>query len=324
MRNRLDSMRCGAVQTHRNIALVPLIAKTDGTFQYCTLNEALANWDVAITEVSAAGSVPELKIVNRGHMPVLLIDGEELAGARQNRAVNCSILLRELCAARIPVSSTEQGRWAYSSSALRDSGHVMAHKSRALKAHSVLRSLEKSGVHHSNQAEVWESVAECVVKAGIPSPTSAMSDVFKARESDLQRCIEAFPCLPGQVGLLAIINGQPAGADVVSRTSAYAKLHPKLVQSYSLEGLLASEPKTITPDAAETRSREFLAEIMAAEARRFPSIGYGADVRFRAKALTGTALVHDNEVIHAAFFRVADANGAKLRSRRRSHRAKRT
>jgi len=38
-----------------NLAILPLIAPADGTFQYRTLGEALATWDIAITEVSVAG-----------------------------------------------------------------------------------------------------------------------------------------------------------------------------------------------------------------------------------------------------------------------------
>ena len=65
VKTRLQSVQFGEAQTYKNIAIVPLIAPADGTFQYRTLGEALATWDIAITEVSAAGSVPELMVVNR-------------------------------------------------------------------------------------------------------------------------------------------------------------------------------------------------------------------------------------------------------------------
>ena len=59
VKSRLQSVQFGAVQTYKNIAIVPLIAPADGIFQYRTLGEALATWDIANTEISAAGSVPE-------------------------------------------------------------------------------------------------------------------------------------------------------------------------------------------------------------------------------------------------------------------------
>jgi hypothetical protein len=111
----------------------------------------------------------------------------------------------------------------------------MAYKSRSKKTRSVHQSLESSRAPISNQGEVWDGIAMLQAKACAPSPTSAMSDVYKAREEDLRQCDQIFKPVTSQVGLLAFIGGKPAGADMVSLASAYAKLHPKLVRSYTLE-----------------------------------------------------------------------------------------
>ena len=334
VKSRLQSVQFGEPQTYKSIVILPLISPADGTFQYRTLGEALATWDIAITEVSAGGSVPDLMVVNRGNKCVLLIDGEELAGAKQNRVLNTSILIKEVSETKVPVSCTEQGRWSYASKAFSESGNVMARKSRARKTRSVQCSLEQSGVHESNQSEVWHGIAELQAQACAPSPTSAMSDVYKAREDDLRKCDDIFKPVPGQAGLLAIIDGRPVGLDLVSLTSAYAKLHAKLVRSYTLEGLLDAPPSPpsgegngdVAPGSAlrtpnSELARVFLADIAAAEERQFPSIGHGTDHRYKAKALAGSALVHENEVIHAAFFRLDETEQpermASYRARRR-------
>ena len=57
-----------------------------------SLEEALADGTVKVTEVSAAGHVPELRVKNSGATPVLILDGEELVGAKQNRIVNVTVL----------------------------------------------------------------------------------------------------------------------------------------------------------------------------------------------------------------------------------------
>ena len=143
-----------------------------------------------------------------------------------------------------------------------------------------------------------------------------MSDVFKAREEDLKKCIETFQCVPHQVGLLAIIDGQPAGMDLVSLRSAYSRIHPKLVRSYTLEGLLDEKAKHTPADGIIARAKEFLAEMTSAEERQFPSVGHGTDHRYK-----GKALVHENEVIHACFFRLDEpeepAHMTSLSNRRR-------
>lgn len=323
VKNRLQSVQFGTAQIYKNIALLPIAAPADGAFQYRTLGEALAAQDIVITEVSAAGSVPELMVINRGNGSVLLIDGEELAGAKQNRVLNTSILLKENSETRIPVSCTEQGRWSYASMAFSESGHVMAYKSRSRKTRSVHRSLETCGAPKSDQGEVWEGINELQAKACASSPTSAMSDVYRAREEDLRQCDRIFQAVPGQIGLLALIGGRPAGMDMVSLASAYARLHLKLVRSYTLEGLLDPKAEPAKPDAAAATARVFFDEILASDEREFRSIGYGIDHRYKGKALAGAALVHMDEVIHAAFFRLDDAEQpqpermASYRSRRR-------
>ena len=335
VKTRLESVRLGTPQTYKNIIILPLIAPADGAFQYRSLGQALATWDIAITEVSAAGSVPELLVVNRANHPVLLIDGEELAGAKQNRVLNTSILLKEVSETKIPVSCTEQGRWSYASKAFSESGHVMAHKARARKTRSVHQSLESCGAATSDQGEVWDDIAALQVAACCMSPTSAMSDVYKAREADLRQCEETFKLVPNQVGLIAIIDGRPAGLDLVSLTAAYANLHPKLVRSYTLEGLLDATGKATPPDALRPQAEEFRAGILAAEERQFPSVGHGSDYRYRCtfgpstlnpqpSTICGSVLVHASEVIHAAFFRLDQHDQpetmASLRNRRRHYR----
>ena len=80
---------------------------------YLTLKEALEKRLLIVKEVSAEASVPELKVINNADVPMLLLDGEELAGAKQNRVLNTSVLVKEKSELIIPVSCTEQGRWSY-------------------------------------------------------------------------------------------------------------------------------------------------------------------------------------------------------------------
>jgi hypothetical protein len=64
-----------------------------------------------VTEVSAIGGVPELKLINDADRPVLLLDGEELVGAKQNRILNVTVLAGAHSTIVIPVSCVEAGRW---------------------------------------------------------------------------------------------------------------------------------------------------------------------------------------------------------------------
>src|SRR5262245_54870896 len=89
----LARVRVGEPINVRNLTIFPLFSEQKQTQSYLTLDEALAKGVAETTEISEAGSVPELRFRNRGDLPVLLLDGEELTGAKQNRVLNLSILV---------------------------------------------------------------------------------------------------------------------------------------------------------------------------------------------------------------------------------------
>jgi len=189
----------------------------------------------------------------------------------------------------------------------------MAQKLRAMKSRSVSRSLEASASYHSDQDEVWHEIAELQAKACCHSPTSAMNDVFKFREVDFHRCTEIFRCIPGQVGLFAFADNRPAGFDLVSLSSAYAKIHSKLVRSYAPESLLESAGSDMPVRDHAAIASEFLNRVTTCSERRFPSVGCGSDFRYRGEALACAALIYADEVIHSALFQLDSPGQAHLR-----------
>ena len=79
----LSRLTLGEPQVHLNLSLFPLLGDGVAEPGYLLLDEALAQGCACVTEVSEAGSVPELRFVNACERPVLLLDGEELVGAKQ-------------------------------------------------------------------------------------------------------------------------------------------------------------------------------------------------------------------------------------------------
>lgn len=320
IKNHLDSLRLGEAQVYKNIVLFPLHSAAKSPADYVTLDEAIQSKTLTVTEVSQAGTVPELFVVNKGDQPVLLLDGEELHGAKQNRVLNTTILLREKSETKIPVSCTEHGRWAYSSAQFTSADVIMEKKIRAWKSHSVSQSLASGCAFSSNQRQVWAGIAELDAKSGSHSPTGAMHDAFKAHAENLKACLEAFPPVPSQQGILVVINGRVEGFDVISHPEVYGRLHAKLVRSYVLGGLLDQHTVACDPPEALAEAQKFLDSLAHAMESKFQSIGYGWDFRFNGDQVAGNVLVHDNHVIHAAFFRIDAAENqsdmASLRQRR--------
>jgi len=89
----LDQLKVGRKQTYKNLALYPLLSTYSAGLEYLLLDEALSEGLIEVVEVSEGGSVPELKVMNKSVKLVLILDGEELVGAKQNRIVNTTILV---------------------------------------------------------------------------------------------------------------------------------------------------------------------------------------------------------------------------------------
>jgi hypothetical protein len=309
------SIQLGAPQVHRNIVMFPIIAPSHNAARWLTLGEALEQQLLTVTEVSHGGSVPELAVINRADRPVLLLDGEELIGAKQNRVLNTTILLKERSETVVPVSCTEHGRWSYVSAAFTDSKVLMAHKARARKSSSVSESLAASAGYKSDQGEVWKQIAVLHCSLGSTSPTGAMRDAYEARQRELDQCVAAFSAVPGQTGLLVVIDDQVAGFDLIPQPEIYARQHAKLVKSYIIESIAKPDPRPANPDTAGVRATEFVHAAAECPVRKFPSIGHGTDCRYRSApqpstiapqhpAICGSALIHEDQIIHAAFFSI--------------------
>jgi hypothetical protein len=256
-----------------------------------------------ITEVDDSGSVPELKVVNEAEIPVLILDGEELVGAKQNRIVNTSILLREKSETVIPVSCVEEGRWSYKSEHFESSDAIASFRVRNVKSASVKRSVEINGRYSSDQGAVWNEVQALQNRMKVKSPTNAMRDVYEAKDNDLDDYINAFEVVDGQKGLLVFINGEIMGFDVVSRKSAYEDLHKKLIKSYALDALIQTEDKENKEFDVSKKAKKFIKDITTCSESKHSSVGYGWDYRFANDSFVGSALLFKNQVIHASFFK---------------------
>ena len=92
MKEQLEALKFGEIQIHKHVAVLPIMNANGSVMDYWTMKEAMGHNFLTVTEVTEGGHVPELKVINKGDKPVLLLDGEELAGAKQNRVLNTTIL----------------------------------------------------------------------------------------------------------------------------------------------------------------------------------------------------------------------------------------
>jgi hypothetical protein len=81
----LSRIRPGEPIDLGELSLVPLFADAEPV-EAELLEEGLRSGHTTVTEVSAGGSVNEVRVEHSGVFPLLLIDGEQVVGARRGRA----------------------------------------------------------------------------------------------------------------------------------------------------------------------------------------------------------------------------------------------
>lgn len=176
---RLERLRQGGIQALQNLTIVPLVGDGDAATGYRLLNDALSAGCTAVTELSDEGSVPELRFDNRCDTPVLLLDGEELAGAKQNRILNLSMLAAAGQSIVIPVSCVEQGRWRETSTTLASAKRTHFSQGRARKMAQVSFSSSTRGTRGSDQGTtVWSDIAEKPSRMDAVSETQAAAALY--------------------------------------------------------------------------------------------------------------------------------------------------
>jgi hypothetical protein len=298
----LNGATIGQPQTHANMTVYPLRVKNGHKRNYQTLDEAMQARTIEVSEVSQGGSVPNLKVRNTGPLPVLLVVGEELVGAKQNRVLNTSLLVPAQKEIEVPVSCVERGRWSYSSRAFSTSttsSHLSLRKAQVERVTDNLRSRAK---FDADQSAVWQEVERKIHTTGSLSRTAALHDVYSQTEDNLKNYLTAFPP-PDAEGVIVTINGQIAGADIFDHTDTLRILWPKLLRSYALDAL----ERQSTPQAAQPPEdvQQFLAAAQNAKDERYDSVGLGEDVRLSNDRVTGSSLLWGDQVIHASLFNKA-------------------
>ncbi len=293
---------------HRGIVIAPLFPRRTPVAAYATLEDALP-LGLRIEEITEAGIVPELAVTNPTDADVLLYDGEELLGAKQNRILNITVLVAARSTTPIPVSCVEEGRWSRRSSTFASAPHAAHPELRRRKAYLLAAEPLARGIA---QSEVWDEVRAKSARMGVHSPTGAQADVFRSRETGVRELERAFPLQPGQCGAL-LAFGNDLCLDYVSRPEAFARLYPKLRAGYLLDALERLDTKPPGGD----RLAGLVESIGAATRAQQRSAGLGQDVRLRGERVVGSGLELDGELLQLCAFTGDERNSQIVRPSRR-------
>ncbi len=303
----IDGMRVSLellnAQRYRNMEVIPVRINRNGHNDYLTLKRGISAGFVEITEceVSTVGTVLAR---NKANVPLVLIDGDEIVGAKQNRIMNRSLIVPPLTTMEVSVSCTEQGRWHYDRTGDRahfDYSDIAADFStRRNKAHDLYE-------NDSCQSTVWNSIHDLERKTSFRSRTSALHDNFINLRSKLDGYLKNFHVDYGQCGAIFIINGEIKGLELFANPSIYHDYHEKIFRSYIMEAIV-----DYRPNYCRDNIYGFLREISHSEFRTSPSKGIGRHLQFANCYGYGAALFDGCSLVHLNYF-----NNCKSRTIRR-------
>lgn len=288
--------------TAGNLTLFPLLSTNRGKYDFLTLSPDFPAELMVISEVSEAGSVPELLLENRAELPLLVIDGQELAGAKQNRMVNLSILAKPGVPIRIPVSCVEQGRWSYKSREFAPAARTAFAELRRTKMEHVSRSMASSGHRTSSQGEVWDRIAEKADRMRAFSDTGAMEEIFEQKKHRIDEAAVRLRMPEKAIGAVFAIGSKIVGLDLVTTSESWQKIFSTVLSGYVVDAIDNEAHDQERPPSIHDAEEFILRRIAMADCRSYPAVGEGTDLRLTGHGVQGAALLVDDEIIHLCAF----------------------
>lgn len=276
-------------QVHENLAIIPL--KTERS--YVDILTLKKGFELGLAKVKECDTsqVNTLIVKNRAVTPLLLIDSEEVVGGDQNRIVNATILIDAKSEMKIPVSCTEQGRWAYKSE-FKQSNYIANYRTRMAKEYASRRG-------QSYQNVIWSSINELEAENEFASPTSAMEESYENLKVNHAKIIKEFDIIPEQNGVLIIVDGEIKGFELFLNPEIYKEFHEKILKSYLIDSKIENKTFAINVDAA----RAVINNAFDSTFERKQNNGVEEAFEFENDEGLGTLYTYKDQIIHLSYFK---------------------
>lgn len=160
--------------SYGGLKLTPIVAPTSNPENVRGFDELFDQEQAIASEIGYSGIVTEINLENRSSSYLLLIDGEAIIGAKQNRIAQKSLIIRPHFTQTIPVNCVEQGRWRYDGdTAFSKSSFSAGPRMRDAKI-SMLKINKAADVQHV----VWDEVQEVSGRINSGSSTSDLGEIL--------------------------------------------------------------------------------------------------------------------------------------------------
>ncbi len=279
----------------RNLVVYPLTYKgwKDGT-DILSLDEAMQSGVVKLKDIYGVNSIG---ISNSGSSSVLLLEGESLSGARQDRILNVTAIVEPETETVLPVSCVEQNRWNGSGSF--SSSITLAFPSlRSILRSSVSSNLKTGKKYEADQNAIWEEVKSTLKVTKTKSMTLSIHDAYDSLRNEIDRYMEERGELNDVQGYMVFSGDSFVSIDIFASQNLLKKYERKLFESYAMQGILFRYGKN---DLKKVKlSPEKLKELDALDYEAYDGAGSGIELRYSGEFLIEISLDRNERFVYAS------------------------
>lgn len=293
----MPDVRVGEPIRFEGLSLFPLYSEGSlphPAVDYILSHEAMEQGAVIVSEASDKGVVSELVVENNGDRPVLFLEGAELRGAKQNRAINTTLLVGGNSLTNISVYCVERRRWSDPCVRFRPGTHSSPSMRRVFKEGWIYG--RKLG-SRPDQNAVWAEIRRKHGTLNVFSKTEDMAAAIEAHREKVEQmqklCVYPAPAN----GIALAFGGTLICIDLLDKGSSFEKIWSRY-QEGLLVDLLESHRPEREISGAEISAR--LDQMRHLPWQQVEPVGLGEQYRAFDNAILAAALVLDGTVIHGS------------------------
>jgi len=236
--------------------------------------------EISVTEQEGGPSVGSLRVWNGAKLPALMFQGQVVEGGWQNRMVARSVVVPARDHLELEVVCVEQGRWHGGSD------HSVADRRGSARVRAALADAR------DRQGAVWVQVHEYERLDG-PTATTSYTEHADRRGDTVERLVAGLRPLPGQIGVVVGLAGQPFLAEVFDSHDTLVRQFDAIIRAAAVDAV--DIPAVKTPSR---RARRFIDRATRVPTRPAEQAGLGKTVRGRNEYADVVGLDWNDAAVH--------------------------
>jgi hypothetical protein len=255
-----SQLSVGKPAVYGNLAVYPVYLPGGGEKlgDVLTMAEAVEAGKFKIAELGEGASVNTLEVHNDTDKYVVLLAGEMVRGAKQDRIISFDVVVPPRGKVGVDAFCVEAGRWTEVSK------HFEYEKEIAPA------SVRSAAQGKRDQNQVWAEVSKVNMERGAVTGTDALTASYDDPEfqADVKKYEKALKDLAKKkevVGVIVVAEGKVKAGDVFANHDLFAAVWPRLLTSYAMDAALAGELGAVPPASS---IESYLAQLEDAERER--------------------------------------------------------